>query len=89
MFFQDLDLTKWTLVRGVGLRLSNAHPSDSGVYTCEASNTMGRVSAHARITVSERPVITVRPRASARLPTGQPITLECMATGTPKPAMFW
>ena len=77
------------MVHGKGLRISNAHPSDQGLYVCEASNAMGRVSAGARLTVSERPVITVRPRAHAQQPAGQPVTLECMVTGTPKPAVFW
>ena len=86
---QDIDVEKAKVVHGKGLRISNAHPSDQGYYVCEASNAMGKVSAGARLTVGERPVITVRPSAHAQHPAGRPITLECMVTGTPKPAVFW
>ena len=78
------------LVHGKGLRIANLHPSDQGVYVCEASNLMGAVTAAANLTVSESPVITVKPlaRLVAVEGTGD-VTLQCMVTGSPKPAAFW
>ena len=84
------------MVPGKGLRIESVHPDDEGTYVCEASNVMGRISAEAALRVRERPVISVRPQARLRRPAsppsgrnGRPISLACLATGTPKPAVFW
>ena len=77
------------LVHGKGLRIQNLHPSDQGVYVCEASNLMGAVTAAANLTVSEPPVITVKPQAYLTHKKGAPVTLQCMVTGSPKPAVYW
>ena len=87
------------VVPGKGLRIESVHPDDEGTYVCEASNVMGRISAEATLRVRERPVISVRPQARLRRPVsppaaagsgrGRPISLDCLATGTPKPAVFW
>ena len=48
------------------------------------------MAATARLAVRERPVITVKPQAHLQQPAGaEPITLECLVTGTPKPSLFW
>ena len=87
---QDRDLKdQIQLVHGKGLRIQNLHPSDQGVYVCEASNLMGAVTAAANLTVSEPPVITVKPQAYLTHKKGAPVTLQCMVTGSPKPAVYW
>ena len=86
---KDIDMNKVKLVHGKGLRIENAHPSDEGIYVCEASNLMGAVTAAAKLTVSEPPVITVKPRAHIQQEMGKPVSLQCMVTGTPKPAVYW
>lgn len=89
----DLDMGKIQLVHGKGLRIENVHPSDAGVYVCEASNSMGAVTAAASLTVSEPPVITVKPRAHLQVPvatsSSESVSLQCMVTGSPKPAVYW
>ena len=50
------DIDKVKLVHGKGLRIQTIHPSDEGIYVCEASNLMGAVTAAAKLTVSEPPV---------------------------------
>ena len=37
----------------------------------------------------EPPVITVKPQAQLQVPTGRPVSLSCMVTGAPKPAVYW
>ena len=58
------------MMPGGGLVLENIHPSQEGVYQCLAENKIGRVTAEARVTVRERPVLTVTPetRVQVRLP---------------------
>ena len=85
----EIDPDKVQIVHGKGLRIANVHPSDEGIYICQASNLVGQISTSAKLTVSEWPVITVKPKAHLQQPTGLPINLECMVTGTPKPAVFW
>ncbi len=82
-------MDKAQIVHGKGLRIESVHPSDEGLYVCEASNPMGKIAASARLRVSEPPVITVRPQAHLQQPAGRRLILECMVTGTPKPAVFW
>ena len=86
---KEIDLEKVKLVHGKGLRIQTVHPSDEGIYVCEASNLMGAVTAAAKLTVSEPPVLTVKPRAHVQQAVGKPISLQCMVTGTPKPAVYW
>jgi hypothetical protein len=86
---KEIDLDKVKLVHGKGLRIQTVHPSDEGIYVCEASNLMGAVTAAAKLTVSEPPVLTVKPRAHIQHEAGKPVSLQCMVTGTPKPAVYW
>ncbi len=39
--------------------------------------------------VREPPVITVKPQAHLQQAVGAPISLDCMVTGSPKPAVYW
>ena len=50
---------------------------------------MGAVTAAAKLIVSEPPVLTVKPRAHVQQEAGKPVSLQCMVTGTPKPAVYW
>ena len=47
--------------------LENIHPSQEGVYQCLAENKIGRVTAEARVTVRERPVLTVTPETRVQV----------------------
>ena len=86
---KDIDMEKVKLVHGKGLRIQTVHPADAGIYVCEASNLMGAVTAAAKLTVSEPPVLTVKPRAHIQQEAGNPVSLQCMVTGSPKPAVYW
>ena len=35
---RDIDIEKVKIIPGKGLRIDSVHPSDEGVYVCEASN---------------------------------------------------
>ena len=49
------------MLPGGDLVLENLHPSQEGVYQCRAENKIGSITAQARLTVRERPVLTVTP----------------------------
>ena len=55
------------MLAGGDLVLENIHPSQEGVYQCLAENKIGRVTAQARLTVRERPVLTVTPETRVQV----------------------
>ena len=54
--------------------LENIHPSQEGVYQCLAENKIGRVTAEARVTVRERPVLTVTPETRVQVSLHSPLS---------------
>ncbi|CAB4065403.1 ROBO2 [Lepeophtheirus salmonis] len=86
----DIDINKVKIVNGKGLKLENVHPSDEGVYICEANNIRGSISTTAKLSIMEIPVITVKPPASLKKSNKlDKISLDCFVTGTPHPLVFW
>ena len=43
--------------------VTTVHPSDEGIYICEATNIMGSITTKASLKVREPPVISVKPQA--------------------------
>lgn len=85
--------------------IRDARPSDAGVYSCTAHNTAGIASANASLKVVcpklddlfsnfnflkvlQRPQLIHGPE-DRELPAGEPIVLQCMAQGVPKPTVTW
>ncbi|XP_049783690.1 leucine-rich repeats and immunoglobulin-like domains protein 3 [Schistocerca cancellata] len=66
----------------------NVKASDMGVYTCTAKNTAGFIVANATLSVLEPPSF-VKPMESKEITAGDPIVIECMASGSPKPKLVW
>ncbi|XP_043941249.1 hemicentin-1 [Protopterus annectens] len=76
---------------GRQLQISSAEKSDTGSYTCMASNIAGNTMKDYSLQVYVRPIIS----NSGHHPTevtvikGNDVTLECQAEGIPKPALNW
>uniref|UniRef100_A0A182IYD1 Ig-like domain-containing protein n=1 Tax=Anopheles atroparvus TaxID=41427 RepID=A0A182IYD1_ANOAO len=66
----------------------NVQLVDMGVYSCTAENAAGIIRANASLVVFENPSI-LRPVNSLEIPIGKASVLECKATGSPKPTIFW
>lgn len=72
------------------LQLSKIQEVDSGVYQCQVIlSGSSRVSSNTRLIVSVPPMITDNSTRSIITSVGSSITLQCWATGMPKPSLSW
>ena len=62
---------------------------DAGPYVCRAENEIGAVEATAILTVLIPPSWTAAPPAEIKAEAGQPLAVNCSATGTPTPIVLW
>ncbi|CAH2316004.1 hemicentin-2 [Pelobates cultripes] len=89
---EPLNLQSNMLPNGLGSRLylESAHAADSGLYSCVAQSTAGRVSKHFSLSVLEPPQIEgpAIPAEVSVLPDGQ-LELQCNAAGVPIPDITW
>ncbi|XP_060782846.1 matrix-remodeling-associated protein 5 [Neoarius graeffei] len=72
------------------LQLRETAKSDRGTYICKATNTFGSSTMSYPVTIMVLPPqITNAPPSIIRVAKGSPVTLKCIATGTPKPDISW
>ena len=71
------------------LKISDARKSDSGTYFCSAVNLLGNVERKTQLVVVSLPVFTVKPPGKVFAGTGNTLTLNCSATGDPRPVISW
>ncbi|XP_025060802.1 hemicentin-2 [Alligator sinensis] len=76
---------------GKGLQLSVAQAADAGLYTCQATNVAGMAKRAVRLEVYVPPSIEGHGHEGKVVEAvlGQPVELECSATGKPPPALAW
>ncbi|XP_076261801.1 leucine-rich repeats and immunoglobulin-like domains protein lambik [Rhynchophorus ferrugineus] len=66
----------------------NVSPIDAGVYSCTAHNAAGIATADAKLEVLQKPHVIKGPE-DRELAAGEPIVLQCMVQGVPKPTITW
>nr|XP_057906676.1 basement membrane-specific heparan sulfate proteoglycan core protein isoform X5 [Doryrhamphus excisus] len=74
---------------GSVITISNAKPVNHGAYRCVASNPFGITHTFVSLIVKESPVAIVTPVGPVRIRVGEPINLECQASGEPRPSVSW
>ncbi|EMP34679.1 Hemicentin-2 [Chelonia mydas] len=76
---------------GRGLQLSQAQVSDAGLYACRATNVAGVAEKAVRLEVYVPPDIDGDSPGGRTVEAvmGQPLALECSASGQPPPALSW
>uniref|UniRef100_A0A674DCA7 Heparan sulfate proteoglycan 2 n=1 Tax=Salmo trutta TaxID=8032 RepID=A0A674DCA7_SALTR len=70
---------------GSVLVITDARPSNQGTYRCVASNLFGITQSMVSLIVRA----TVTPQGPVRVRVGDPINLECQASGEPRPSVTW
>ncbi|KAF7707078.1 hypothetical protein HF521_018296 [Silurus meridionalis] len=72
------------------LQLRETAKSDRGTYICKATNTFGSSTLSYPVTIMVLPPqITIAPPSIIKVSKGSPVTLKCIASGTPKPDISW
>ncbi|KAM9343546.1 basement membrane-specific heparan sulfate proteoglycan core protein [Pholidichthys leucotaenia] len=74
---------------GSVITIFNARSINHGAYRCVASNLFGMTHTIVSLTIKEAPVTTVTPVGPVRVRVGDPINLECQASGEPRPSVSW
>ncbi|XP_029911416.1 basement membrane-specific heparan sulfate proteoglycan core protein isoform X2 [Myripristis murdjan] len=74
---------------GSVITITNAQSNNQGAYRCVASNLFGITQSIVSLIVREAPVATVTPLGPVRVRVGEPINLECQASGEPRPSVTW
>ena len=71
------------------LQISNVRKVDSDAYFCSAINLLGNVERKTVLVVISLPVFTVKPPGKISAGIGTSWTLNCSATGDPRPVISW
>ncbi|XP_051280131.1 basement membrane-specific heparan sulfate proteoglycan core protein isoform X11 [Dicentrarchus labrax] len=74
---------------GSVITIVSVRPMNHGAYRCVASNPFGITHTIVSLIVKESPVATVTPAGPVRVRVGEPINLECQASGEPRPTVSW
>ncbi|XP_029286370.1 secreted immunoglobulin domain 4 [Cottoperca gobio] len=74
---------------GSVLTVANARPENQGQYRCLAANPAGRSTASAVLNVKHAPQVRLTPAEPLRVRLGEPVSVECRATGRPRPILTW
>ncbi|KAL9967651.1 hypothetical protein ACROYT_G025931 [Oculina patagonica] len=71
------------------LQISDVCKVDSDLYFCSAVNLLGNVERKTLLVVISLPVFTVKPPEKVAVGFGETLTLNCSATGDPRPVISW
>jgi len=71
------------------LQISNVRKNDSDAYFCSAINFLGNVERKTLLVVVSLPVFIFKPPGKVSVFTGETLTLNCSATGDPRPVISW
>ena len=71
------------------LQISDVRKVDSDAYFCSAVNLLGNVERKTLLVVISLPKFTVKPPGKVSVGIGTTLTLNCSATGDPRPVISW
>ncbi|XP_017589903.1 PREDICTED: immunoglobulin superfamily member 10 [Corvus brachyrhynchos] len=71
------------------LTINNPERHQAGRYRCAARNKVGYIEKLMVLEVAQKPNILTRPAGLVKGVSGEPLSLHCLAEGSPKPRMAW
>ncbi|XP_050439437.1 opioid-binding protein/cell adhesion molecule homolog isoform X2 [Adelges cooleyi] len=80
---------RYRIVEGYNLEIRNAHVSDAGNYTCQIGTLNTLELKHTLHVLIPPRIVGVTSNGKVCVKSGMSVTLECNATGNPKPTITW
>ncbi|KAI4886153.1 hypothetical protein NFI96_012152 [Prochilodus magdalenae] len=74
---------------GSVLTIAYARPSNQGQFRCIATNAQGKTTITAVLTIKQAPKVRVTPTGPVTVRVGGTLSLECSASGRPRPSITW
>ncbi|XP_030636803.1 secreted immunoglobulin domain 4 [Chanos chanos] len=74
---------------GSVLTIANVRPANQGAYRCIATNAHGKATITASLTIKQSPKVRVTPASPVQVRVGGTVSLECHASGKPRPSIQW
>ncbi|XP_069570697.1 basement membrane-specific heparan sulfate proteoglycan core protein-like [Brachyistius frenatus] len=74
---------------GSVLTVASVRPGNQGQYRCVAVGSAGRGTASAVLNVKHAPKVQLTPAGPVRARIGDLVSVECRATGRPRPKLAW
>lgn len=71
------------------LTISNPDRQHAGRYRCAARNQVGYIEKLVLLEVAQKPSIVSRPAGLVKAVSGEPLSLHCLAEGSPRPRVAW
>ncbi|XP_059711912.1 immunoglobulin superfamily member 10 isoform X1 [Haemorhous mexicanus] len=71
------------------LTLHSPESQHAGRYRCAARNQVGYIEKLMVLEVAQKPKILTRPAGLVRGVSGEPLSLHCLAEGSPRPRLAW
>ncbi|RMC01863.1 hypothetical protein DUI87_21024 [Hirundo rustica rustica] len=71
------------------LTIPNPEGRHAGRYRCAARNQVGYIEKLVVLEVAQKPSILTRPAGLVKGVSGEPLSLHCLAQGSPKPRVAW
>ncbi|NXV08766.1 IGS10 protein, partial [Cettia cetti] len=71
------------------LTIHNPEGHLAGHYRCAARNQVGYIEKLLVLEVAQKPSILTRPAGPVRAVSGEPLSLHCLAEGSPRPRVAW
>jgi hypothetical protein len=81
--------TRYKIVKGYSLQISNVRPTDAGDYNCQIGDTESRDLVHTVEILVPPTVRAVPETGTITVRKGGTATLECKASGNPVPRINW
>lgn len=81
--------THYFLRENGDLDIFSAESEDTGIYSCTAINSVGKIERHTNVFIKVFPMIEGNPEEQLTVVLDNPILLPCVVSGIPEPSVKW
>ncbi|KAL2301372.1 hypothetical protein Nmel_011943 [Mimus melanotis] len=88
-FSSSIRTSQFVTGSGGTLTIPSPERRHAGRYRCAARNQVGYIEKMMVLEVAQKPSIITRPAGLVKGVSGEPLSLHCLAEGSPKPSVAW